>query len=293
MADRTEGHDRSGRLCWRYHWNHRLARSSGALAGVPPKRPTHGAPSQILSVYIHELLKSKKPYKLVNGVKQRHKAIEVGAGTGPFLPSLVSLPLTLPLAGLLSLSLHGMGYDVVSTDIKFVAQGILRANLSRNRSTALSAPTLEARTLDWFSPPSSWDWTSASITPSSRPTPPSSSTPTFLQPPFDLILTTDSVYDPSLSTPLLRTLHALSTPPLSPSPPPIYLSLEVRDPDLISSFLESARKEWGFKCVKVEWGRLERLVGREGDGGMGWKEEDWDGVEVWKLKWVGEKKERR
>lgn len=242
-----------------------LSADAGSLALLP---------LQILSVYLQDVLKSKKPYKLVDGVKQRYKAIELGAGTGPY-PSLPPSHSSSIPAGLLSLSLHAMGYDVVATDTPLIAHGILHSNLSSNRSTALSAPILEARALDWFSPPSSWSWTTSPITPSLSSSPSPSHEAPLLQPPFDLILTTDSIYSPTLSTPLLRTLHALS--PLSP---PIYLSLEVRDPSLIDEFLESARTEWGFKCSKVEKGRLERLV-----RGMGWEEEDWEGVEVWKLKW--------
>lgn len=172
--------------------------------------------------------------------------------------------------------------DVVATDIPSIATGLLHTNLASpaNRSAALDAPVLQARALDWLIDPSGWDWTQSSVTPPLL-LPASSSEPA-LVPPFDLICTTDSVYSPNLSQPLLRALHALSTPPHASAskPPPIWLALEARDPDLIAEFLRSAKEDWKFKCAKTDGGRLEKLVG---EGGLGWELEDWEGVQVWKL----------
>jgi hypothetical protein len=102
-----------------------------------------------------------------------------------------------------------------------------------------------------------------------------------IQPPFDLIVTSDSVYSPSLITPLLRTLHALSRPPhiLPRRPPLVYICLERRDPIVVESFLKEAKEQWGFKCRQVEKSRIEKWVGQ----GWGWANEDWEGVEIWKL----------
>ena len=168
--------------------------------------------------------------------------------------------------------------DVVATDIASIAPCLLAANLQHNRSPVLDAPILESRTLDWIAHPDGWDWSRRDISSPDSP----SSDESLLAPPFDLIVTTDSVYHPSLSQPLLRALHALSSPPLAPlsRPPPVYLALEARDPDLIASFLKSAREDWLFKCSQTDNARLEKLLG---EGGMGWSADDWDGVQVWKL----------
>jgi hypothetical protein len=45
--------------------------------------------------------------------------------------------------------------------------------------------------------------------------------------------------------------------------------LEVRDAQLINDFMHSAKIEWGFKCSRVEEGRLERVV-----RGLEWEKED-------------------
>lgn len=183
--------------------------------------------------------------------------------------------------GLLALSLNAQGFDVLATDVPTIADGLLHQNLTARPPPQ---PKLQSRALDWFSEPSSWDFTRWSISPPSEGSADSDPPPSpseLLAPPFDFITTTDSIYDSSLSLPLLRTLHALSTPPLaSRTPPPIFVALEVRDPQLIDSFLREAKEAWGFKCSKVEDGRLRKLVGEDG---VGWEEEDWAGVQVWKL----------
>lgn len=187
--------------------------------------------------------------------------------------------LTSSYKGLLPLSLHHSGMDCVATDIASVAV-LLDMNLcTANRSGALDAPALEARSLDWFVNPVEWNWARRDITGSGVDKDDVSS---LLAPPFDFIVTTDSVYHPSLTQPLLRALHALSTPPYAPStkPPPIYLALEARDPDLIAAFLDSARTDWAFKCSRTDNARLEKLLGK---GGLGWSADDWEGVQVWKL----------
>lgn len=178
---------------------------------------------------------------------------------------------------------------MLATDVPAIADGLLRENLTARPppTTELEQPKLEARALDWFAEPSTWDFERASVTPRPEASSAPNASPPLLRPPFDLITTTDSIYDSALSQPLLRTLHALSTPPHSPSRssgPPIFVALEVRDPQLIDSFLESARSDWGFRCSRVENGRLEKLLG---EGGVGWKSDDWDGVQVWKLVWKG------
>lgn len=143
-----------------------------------------------------------------------------------------------------------------------------------------------------------------------------------LDPGFDLIITSDTVYSSSLIVPLLRTLHHLcvlsqqseSEPEAesdlnltgsSGSPecpeyvlvasrkrknPLVYLALENRDPDLISSFLEQAKSVWGFSMTRVPHRRVSRSMDR---CGLKWKTDDWSGVEIWKMQLDLKAKENR
>lgn len=118
-----------------------------------------------------------------------------------------------------------------------------------------------------------------------------------LGPPFDLILTADTIYSPTLIAPLLRTLQHLAF--LSPAQPkssskplgtserkrahaPLYVALEARDPALIASFFVQAHDDFGFACAKrVPAARLRRAMVRAGLGG--WARDDWEGVEIWRM----------
>lgn len=235
---------------------------------------------QVLSVYLHDLLKSVPPFATNPNSKSktsRQRVVDVGAGTG-----------------LTSLSLASMGYDVLSTDLDLIVDGVLQRNIKANESNlringSSNQPRLETKVLDWFKEPQDWEWNQEGD--DKEP----------LQPPFDLIVSADTIYDPELSQPLLRTLHGLSSPPPSPrnsssTPiPTVYIALEARDPELVSAFLESAEKDWNFKCSRVDHKKLKKLVESK-ESGLGWEDEAvWEGVEIWKLKLrkVVAKKENR
>ena len=112
-----------------------------------------------------------------------------------------------------------------------------------------------------------------------------------LSPPFDLIITSDTVYKAELTTPLLRSIHHIlhlshsSVPPPSKRTkhafPPVYVALENRDPQQTASFLREAQERWSLSAKKVPMVRLRRSLGRSGLGE--WKSEDWRGVEVWQM----------
>ncbi|EFP83530.1 uncharacterized protein PGTG_08716 [Puccinia graminis f. sp. tritici CRL 75-36-700-3] len=93
--------------------------------------------------------------------------------------------------------------------------------------------------------------------------------------PIDLIVSADTVYTVDLIRPLLTTLSILSA--RSPKQPIIYIALERREPTLVDSFFQMA-VEMGFKATQVESNRLRKLA-----ESMGWIDEDWEAVEVWKL----------
>lgn len=102
--------------------------------------------------------------------------------------------------------------------------------------------------------------------------------------PYDMIITTDTLYSPLLTLPLLSTLRSFSLLSLSSSPPPIYVALETRDPALIAHSLALA-KEMGFSLKKIALGRVDKTLGKSG---WGWEDrEEWEGIEIWKWKFGG------
>ncbi|KAL7415921.1 hypothetical protein BDY24DRAFT_250058 [Mrakia frigida] len=202
--------------------------------------------------------------------------------------------------GLVGLALSHLSFDVLTTDVPFILSSVLLPNLRRNPTSTL----LHARELDWTVPSSEWDWSSdgggtgtsvssewidPSLLPSELVNPtasPSSSTNT-IQPPFSLIITTDTLYTPALLPHLLNTLRDLSLLSLNVDlpAPPILLALERRDTNLIDTALERAKEE-GFEVKMVNKGRVSKSVERW----LGWEREEWEGVEVWKLRWKGKGK---
>ncbi|GAA5822811.1 hypothetical protein JCM11251_004388 [Rhodosporidiobolus azoricus] len=198
--------------------------------------------AQVLSVYL---------YDLVGRPKRKQRVAELGSGTG-----------------LLCLSLAGQGFDVLATDLEVIVDSVLARNVRANeeeiRIPGGGEGKIETKVLDWFQPAEEWDWEETS-----------------LEPPFDMIVTADTVYEPALSQPLLQTLYGLAR--LSPSAP-IYVALEARDPALVASFLTSASSDFSFKTSRVEHSRLKKLV-EDQEGTLAWEDEsDWEGVEVWKFK---------
>ncbi|EGG09739.1 uncharacterized protein MELLADRAFT_47341 [Melampsora larici-populina 98AG31] len=175
---------------------------------------------------------------------QSRCAIEIGAGTG-----------------LMSITLSALGYHVLATDIEPSLTSILMPNVKGwvSSSSAESGPLCVGR-LDWNLPinyRTIQSWLESKIE-------------------FDLIVTTDTVYTSELLRPLLMTLKNLSDS--STRPPPIYLALERRDPALVESFFKMA-DQLNFKADRIDHSSLVKLTEQ-----MGWELDDWEGVEVWKLR---------
>lgn len=107
-----------------------------------------------------------------------------------------------------------------------------------------------------------------------------------LTPPFDLVVTSDTVYSPDLVMPLLRSLHCLcrlsrnSGSTKCQTGPVVYIALENRDPSLISIFLTEAREKWAFNCARIPDRRIVRAMEK---GKLKWAKADWEGIEVWKF----------
>ena len=220
---------------------------------------------------------------------------------------------------------------MVATDIDSVVHNVLRPNIQRNtrllheRNGSIHTDctgTVQVRELDWTVEPKEWTWDDPACIASPQHknractemvnrkdclNHKSDATESkLLFPPFELIVTSDTLYSASLVTPLLRTLHHLcllstSTPPHVPdtasdvvegkptegSPfttpsksPIIYLAIENRDPGLVSSFLTEAKEEWGFSLSRIPYRRIIRAMER---GGLNWAKSEWEGVEIWKL----------
>lgn len=169
---------------------------------------------------------------------------------------------------------------MLATDTRNVVQSVLDSNIQANL-TALpqSAGSIETRELDWTVPPDSWCWDNPLSVTSLADSP----FPGLLQPPFDLIISADTVYSHELVTPLLRTVHALCTSShsLSQKHPHVLLCVERRDPELVDTLFAEARDTWGFSVDRVPSTKLAKSLDK---GGLKWSRSDWEDVEVWKLR---------
>ncbi|KAF9483914.1 hypothetical protein BDN70DRAFT_798899 [Pholiota conissans] len=183
----------------------------------------------------------------------RPRAIELGSGIG-----------------LTALALCSLGWDVLATDIPHVISSVLAKNISHNLSALpLDSGIVQIRELDWSVPPEKWMWDHDHVIASHS------------EPPFDIIISADTVYSLDLIEPMLRTLHALSTLSLSASRyPPILLCIERRDPALVDRLLTDAKELWSFSVERIPHKKLAKAV----EKGSQWDKSDWEGVELWKFK---------
>lgn len=165
----------------------------------------------------------------------------------------------------------------MATDLPDVIDSVLGQNVSDNAH--LVTGDIQVRELDWVIEPECWSWadTKSVSSPSLVKDPPA-----LLGPPFDLIVTSDTLYIPQLAQPLLRTIHALaSLSSVGGKSPLTLLCFERRDPLLIDHTLNDARKVWGLKPERISHRKLAQAMDK---AGLEWNKEDWDGVELWKLK---------
>lgn len=225
---------------------------------------------QVLACYLSALAPAPSASASKTNVKC---AVELGAGVG-----------------YLSLVLASLGYDVTATDIPPVLDSVLAPNIaagldrltrrvatpvfagkvpSRNLSRAKDLPgrkeiigRITARELDWLNPDPDVE--------ALRP---------------DVIVTSDTIYHPVLVPALFGTIARLSASSViaGKKPPTIYLCLERRDSRMVDSALSQAAT-FGIQLKRIGHGRVAKSVER---AGWDWKDEDWEGVEVYKGKWTG------
>ncbi|KAF9005572.1 hypothetical protein BDQ17DRAFT_1353395 [Cyathus striatus] len=206
--------------------------------------------------------------------------------------SSTSFPTALELGsgiGFTALALASLGWHVLATDLPHVINTVLASNIRNNASNLPpSAGLIQIRHLDWLVSPHSWSWNDPLViaSPSSSSTLPEQLPPSHLiQPPFDLIISADTVYDSALVQPLLRTCHALSTLSIAASPdahvPTVLLCLERRDPALVDNLIYEAHHTWNFIVHRIPHRRLAKIIQKSNPA---WTKDDWHSIEIWKLK---------
>jgi hypothetical protein len=233
--------------------------------------------AQCLAMYLaHHLPRSRK------ATQTRPRALELGSGIGftawVFLSSCPS-----HLTVMSRLALASLGWDVLATDIPHVIHSVLNSNVTDNLTTLPpNSGTVQVRELDWFVSPANWTWDHKSIISHSSPLIPVYTSCPLLCPPFDLIISADTVYASELVEPFLRTLYTLSTLSTSVSSRPlIFLCVERRDSLVLDRLLADANEKWKFLVERIPHKKLARSLRK---GGVHWENSDWDGVELWKLR---------
>lgn len=179
-----------------------------------------------------------------------------------------------------SLVLSALGYDVLATDTAHVCNSVLRYNIAANLPhLPTTTGSIQVRELDWNVDSDRWMWNdSTRITPdgnASNKRGTNGEEP--LGPPFDLIVSSDTLYDVSLVQPFFRTVRALaaSSRKIEPLKPLLfYLALERRDPRLIDEALACAP----VPLTQVPIRKVRKALDR---AGIHWDGSDWEAVEIW------------
>ncbi|KAI0737668.1 hypothetical protein BC629DRAFT_1687283 [Irpex lacteus] len=219
---------------------------------------------QVLSAWLHEhYCKRHRSRKSA----RRPRVIELGSGIG-----------------LTALAMCSLGWDVFATDLPAVVDSVLLQNIATNLpNLPAGSGTIEVRILDWNVPPVEWIWQDNRVIGSETRKPSEYNAPQ-LAPAFDLIISADTVYSPSLVAPLLRTIDHLSTltsgdEATRTQQPAIFVCLERRDPIVIEQLLDEAKKTYTVEQVP-ERTMLQAME----KNGLAWIKDDWDGLEIWSFR---------
>lgn len=200
--------------------------------------------SQILSSYLLHT------YAKPGQQSARRRVLELGSGTG-----------------LLSLLMARLGWQVVATDIPPVLESVLRSNVDAGLYGLVAAGHAAVDQIHVCE----LDWNAA----------PEDQLDSLEEQHFDLIMTADTIYEPSLVRPLLFTIARLYRRQ-GGSSPTVLLALERRDPVHVSEALRIAAEECALPFKQIPTKRVRKIFDTLGDGAT-WSRDDWDGVEIWKL----------
>lgn len=215
--------------------------------------------SQILSSYL--LHKYSQP---VHKDGTPSKAIEIGSGTG-----------------LLSLLLAKCGWNVLATDLASIIESTLKSNVRAGMSQVNIAGQVHVHELDWQIGPEQWKWNTVGPYTSSDGSAKDNATLSDV-PDFDLIVSSDTIYETSLIRPLLRTISFLYTQYVGQRKCTVLLALERRDASHVDTALRMAQSEYQLPFRRVSPQQVRKIFDAVGDG-KSWSRQDWDGVEIWKV----------
>ncbi|CCF50761.1 hypothetical protein NDA11_007310 [Ustilago hordei] len=201
----------------------------------------------------------------------RKRVLELGSGTG-----------------LLSLLMARLGWDTVATDIPPVLESVLKPNVEAGLYQLVNEGKAEKDQirvcqLDWTVLPERWHWHPELGFPSAQEhvDADTRNTQTTTEQHFDLILTADTIYEPSLIRSLLFTIAHLYQRQAE-SKPTILLALERRDPTQVNEAFRLASEDYDLPFKQIPAKRVRKIFDTLGDGAA-WSRDDWDGVEIWKL----------
>lgn len=169
-------------------------------------------------------------------------AIELGAGTG-----------------LVSLTLARLGWQVIASDVEPVLSQVLLGNVARNASSIEKHGSVTAQLLDW----TTFDAMHAIKFERVR-----------------LIVTADTVYEPSLVDGLWNTIRLMMRSHHR-SDIHVLIALERRDPKQIDGALDRARRTYGMLVERVNARKIRKAVDRY--LGSTWSRECWSEVEIWRV----------
>lgn len=224
--------------------------------------------SQVLSSYLlHTYAGKSQPN---DGQQTRKRVLELGSGTG-----------------LLLLLMARLGWQAIATDIPPVLDTVLEPNVEAGLYQLINEGIAEpdqARVseLDWTVPPEKWYWHPSLRYPSTTAFEHSSTSSDHqCEQRFDLILTADTIYEPSIIRPLMSTIAHLYERQEGLKPT-VLLALERRDPVHITEALNIAKEEYGLSFKQIPVKRVRKIFDALGDGAA-WSRDDWEGVEIWKL----------
>ena len=200
--------------------------------------------AQVLCEYLAETLSSRSGLGRKRG-KLGRKTRSLELGSG---------------IGLSALVMRELGFEVTATDIPSTCEDFLRPNIEKN--TLDDDEEVKVMSLDWL----------ASLQQiGNQP-----KVDTFGLPPrsdYDYLVGSDLVYEDSLLPGLCRTLSYFTG-----GNTVVYIAQEIRVQSLFDIFLEECQR-CGLRGAKIPPDAICKSMRAKG-----WRDEDWDGVEIWKLR---------